>query len=342
MASTNTSWIFFERPARRSPGLHPRTIRPGSSERMRQPPQSTSPRSSTGPRSSQRRSCSRTAWSAAAEVDAPRAGRRVEQLGERRWQRPALLERAQDVLAGGRMDPLEQRQDLVADQTAGRAGVRRVDPVLDAALAAERLGLLAPERQQRPDDAVLAPGLDPRRVAARRRAGRGSSRPGRSRCGPSRGAGRAPARIAARAARPRQARGAGRGHDLGAERIRAEPCVLVGLGPAQPVVDVQRRDPVAELAQGQRRGRSSRLRPRRGRAPRRRARSARAGGCAPRSAAGRSTGSVAITSSARPPTARAASTTARELVCGERIRRRVPHERHAHRRARCRRGAASA
>ena len=39
---------------------------------------------------------------AAAEVDALRADRRVEQLGERRRHRPPRLERAQDVLARGR------------------------------------------------------------------------------------------------------------------------------------------------------------------------------------------------------------------------------------------------
>ena len=113
---------------------------------------------------------------------------------------------AQDVLAGRRMDPLEQRQDLAADQPARRAGVRRVDPERDAALAAERLGLLAPERQQRPDDAVLAARLDPLRVAARDEpvedrldlVARGV--PGRAE------AARAPARSGGRAARPPSAR----------------------------------------------------------------------------------------------------------------------------------------
>src|SRR5215212_3009845 len=59
-ASTNTSWIFLLRPASRSPGRHPRTLRPFSSEAMRQAPQSTSPSSATGERSSQTRSYSRT------------------------------------------------------------------------------------------------------------------------------------------------------------------------------------------------------------------------------------------------------------------------------------------
>ena len=56
---------------------------------------------------------------AAAEVDALRADRRVEQLGERGRHRPALVERAQDVLARGGMDLLEQRQDLA--RGSGRA-----------------------------------------------------------------------------------------------------------------------------------------------------------------------------------------------------------------------------
>src|SRR5581483_9982110 len=38
-------------------------------------------------------------------------------------------------------------------------------------------------------------------------------------------------------------------HDLGAEALGAEARVLVRLGAAQAVVDVQRRDAVAELAQ---------------------------------------------------------------------------------------------
>src|SRR5262245_37781739 len=47
---------------------------------------------------------------AAAEVDALRRDRRVEQLRQRRRHRPSLLERAQDVLARSRVEPLEQRE----------------------------------------------------------------------------------------------------------------------------------------------------------------------------------------------------------------------------------------
>src|SRR6266542_4922411 len=60
-ASTNTSWIFFLRPASRSPGRHPRTISPFSSAEMRHGPQRTSPSSLRGVRSIQMVSYSRTA-----------------------------------------------------------------------------------------------------------------------------------------------------------------------------------------------------------------------------------------------------------------------------------------
>ena len=64
---------------------------------------------------------------AAAEVDALRPGRRGEQLGERRRQRLTQVERAEDVRVGGRVEPAEQRQDLVPDKPALRSGVARVD-----------------------------------------------------------------------------------------------------------------------------------------------------------------------------------------------------------------------
>ena len=71
---------------------------------------------------------------------------------------------------------------------------------------------------------------------------------------------------------------------LGAEHLAAEARVLVRLGAAQAVVDVDRGHRVAERAERRARGRSSRRRPRRGRSPRRRAGSGRARGRAPRSA----------------------------------------------------------
>jgi hypothetical protein len=71
LASTNTSWIFFDLPASRSPARQARTLRPGSFEAMRHSPQRTSPSSETGVVSSQTRSYSRTAVR-----PAPRSSRR--------------------------------------------------------------------------------------------------------------------------------------------------------------------------------------------------------------------------------------------------------------------------
>src|SRR4051812_26479748 len=64
---------------------------------------------------------------AAAEVDALRADRRVEELGKRGRERPPLVESAEDVLARRGVDPLEERDDLVADQAADGVLVGRVD-----------------------------------------------------------------------------------------------------------------------------------------------------------------------------------------------------------------------
>ena len=81
---------------------------------------------------------------AAAEVDALRADRRREQLGERRRQRLAQVERAEDVRVGGRVQPAEQRQDLVADQA--RASYRRCSR--RRGTAALRLAVLGRLRRQ--------------------------------------------------------------------------------------------------------------------------------------------------------------------------------------------------
>src|SRR5581483_3974272 len=180
---------------------------------------------------------------AAAEVDALRGGRGVEQLGERGRQHAALVERAQDVLPRRRVEPLEERQQLVPDESALRVAVRRVAPEGEAPLAAVGLRLLAPHREQRPDDAVLAPRLDPGRGTARGEpvedrldlVGRAQAARGE----------RVPklAQLCLGPARWRDA------DDLGAELLRAQARVRVRLGTAQPVIDVQRRDAVAELAQ---------------------------------------------------------------------------------------------
>jgi len=48
------------------------------------------------------------------EVDSLRPDRRIEQLGERRRHRSPLFERAQDILAGSRVQLLEARDDFGA------------------------------------------------------------------------------------------------------------------------------------------------------------------------------------------------------------------------------------
>ena len=53
---------------------------------------------------------------APAEIEALRADRRRERLGESGWERRAGLERAQEVLVGRRMEEAQERQDLVADR----------------------------------------------------------------------------------------------------------------------------------------------------------------------------------------------------------------------------------
>ena len=81
--------------------------------------------------------------------------------------------------------------------------VRHCEP----ALAAELLGLFAPHAEERPDDAVVAAKLDSLASSRARRAGRGSSRPGRRACDPSREARRRGTSSGRRAARPRSRSG---------------------------------------------------------------------------------------------------------------------------------------
>ena len=95
---------------------------------------------------------------AATEVGRLAAGARCEQVDERRlerpWQpRPLLAERAQ-VGVGSRMQPPQQRQDLVPDQPAGGLGVGRIDPHREAVSGAVRARLLAGDVEQRAHDAV--------------------------------------------------------------------------------------------------------------------------------------------------------------------------------------------
>src|SRR5579864_9357665 len=183
-----------------------------------------------------------------AEVDALRPDRRREQLGQRRRQCGARVERAQEVLVRRGMEPAQQRQDLVADQAALRVRVRGVDAELEPNIAAVRLRFLTPQRKERVDDAVLAPRGDP----GRRTAGDEPVedrlhliRSGVAGCPQPIGSDGTPL-LAERGFREPVAVEL---HDLSAEDGCAEARVPVGVGSAELVVDVERRDAIAERAE---------------------------------------------------------------------------------------------
>src|SRR5205823_5801573 len=112
----------------------------------------------------------------------------------------------------------------------------------------EGLGLLAPERQQRPHDAVLALGPDPRRPPARDEAVEDRlDLVARRVAGGARALG--PERVADLPQAGLVAAARGGLHDLGPETVGAEARVLVGFGAAESVVDMQRRDAIPELAE---------------------------------------------------------------------------------------------
>jgi hypothetical protein len=180
---------------------------------------------------------------AAAEVDPRRADGTPPQGIERA--RTALGER-QEIPLRSLVEPAEQRQDLVADQPALRLRVGRVGAERKPDVFAVRLRLVAPDAEQRADDAVLAPGLDPAGLPARHQpVENGLDLVGCRVAGGAQPAGRE------RVAEVTQL-GLGRGrrslHDLGAEDVGAEPRVLVRLVAAQTMVHVQRGDRVPELA----------------------------------------------------------------------------------------------
>ena len=161
-ASTNTSWIFFERPASRSPARHPRTLRPGSVERMRQPPNATSPVELDGARLEPEPVVLAHRLDAAAEVDPLRAAGASSSsasaggIVRRSSSARRMFSRAPGWIcsSSGRISARSSPRIVSAFDESSAEG--------EPALAAERLGLLTPERQQRPNDAVLAPRLDPR------------------------------------------------------------------------------------------------------------------------------------------------------------------------------------
>src|SRR5688572_1084065 len=65
------------------------------------------------------------------------------------------------------MEALEQGQNLVPNQATLRVGIARIDPEGKSSCAAVGLRLVAPEREQRAHDAVLALRLDASDGAAR-------------------------------------------------------------------------------------------------------------------------------------------------------------------------------
>src|SRR6266516_2901268 len=184
---------------------------------------------------------------AVAEIESLRADGRGDQLREGRLGRGALLQGAEEVLVGGRMNLTQERQDPFADEAARRVAVRAVHAVGESVGAAVGHGLVAPERQERSDDAVFALRLDPGGAAARDepvedrldliggRVAGGAQPVGRE----------AVTNLAQLLLRP----SAAAVDDLGAHQLAAKARVFLGLLPAQTVVDVKRRDAIAQLAQ---------------------------------------------------------------------------------------------
>ena len=123
---------------------------------------------------------------AVAEVGRLGAVRRAEQLprlrSSVRGRRGSLVGERQQVGACARVEPLEQRQDLRPDQPALRPPRWTNRSGREPVLTAVRLGLLAPDAEQRAHHPVLAHRLDPLRVRRSRRDAGAPSRPGRRRC----------------------------------------------------------------------------------------------------------------------------------------------------------------
>ena len=134
-------------------GRRVRTTSPGASLSIRHGPKRHVPSRRTS-------SYSRTARTPCAEVRRLRPVGRREELRERALERPrqprALVREREEVPVGAGMQPPEQREDLLANEPALRVGVRRVDAERERVLLAVAHGLLAPELEQRPHDAVLA------------------------------------------------------------------------------------------------------------------------------------------------------------------------------------------
>src|SRR6188474_1193267 len=144
------------------------------------------------------------------------------------------------------MEAAERGQDLPADQAPQGFVVRRVDAEVEALGPAVGLRLVAPHHQERPDDAVLA-----RRADSGGRPARGEPvEDGLDLVGGGVPGGAKPVSRERVAKVPELFLGASvqrRGlDDIGSETLTAVPRVLLGLGPAELMVDVERADAVAE------------------------------------------------------------------------------------------------
>ena len=166
-ASTKTSWSFFRRPARRSPGRRARTSSPGSSLSISHGPQRTGPalqrdavvlaHGADPAAEVARLRPSRSASSSSSVSSSPRGSRGRSSASRRMFSSAAGME------------PAEERDDL--RRGSGRGACRGSTSRCGYARPFSRQYASVSSRQtveQRADDAVLAPRLDPARRAAGR------------------------------------------------------------------------------------------------------------------------------------------------------------------------------
>jgi len=166
---------------------------------------------------------------------------------ERLWLERGPVERAQDVLVRGRMDPPQQRQDLLADQAANRVAVRTVVAIRKALRLAVAARFLAPDAEERADDTVVALRPDALGAAARHKpVDDRLDLVGERVAGRAQPVGRKPVTDAPQLVLRRAAVAV---DDLRTEDVPAEAGVRIRLGAPEAVVDVQSRDLVPEPPQ---------------------------------------------------------------------------------------------
>ena len=236
------------RPASRSPGRQPAYLkalvrRTGCATR----PSALRRRARPGERSSQTRSYSRTIWRPPPRSSARRAVDRLEQLGRA----PAAPSCGRPGAAGSPRRPGAAGAGAAGSASRIRprfvSGFDVVAAEVEALGEAVRLGLVAPAVEQRPDDAVRrGAGRSPGRAARDDSVEDGLDLVGGGVARRAQPVGRERVADLAQLVLGRPAAAV---DDLGAEHVAAERRVLLRLRSAQSVVDVQRRDLVAELAQ---------------------------------------------------------------------------------------------